>query len=99
MSRARGSLLTTAVTISIQLEQGGSVKGLPARNVVGNQRTPHHSHPCAPFAQANIGLVHYETIVGEAKQEQFDDFIRALFDRDFGQPMVPHHNTGVLHRF
>ena len=31
--------------------------------------------------------------MGGAKQEQFDDFIGALVNRNFGQPMVPHHDT------
>ena len=36
--------------------------------------------------------MHYATIVGGVKQEQFDDFIQALVNRDFGQPMVPYHD-------
>ena len=71
--------------------RGRSVKGLPARKVVENQRTPHITIMCAVCP--GIGLMHYATIVGGAKQEQFDNFVRALVSRDFGQPMVPHHDT------
>ena len=71
--------------------RGRSVKGLPARKVVENQRTPHITIMCAVCP--GIGLMHNATIVGGAKQEQFDNFVRALVSRDFGQPMVPHHDT------
>ena len=41
----------------------------------------------------NISRIHYAAFVYRAKQEQFDGFIQALFDRDFSQLMVSHQDT------
>ena len=36
-----------------------------------------------------LGVIHSTTIVGGARQDQFDQFVRSLFECDFGEPMVP----------
>ena len=75
--------------------RGRSVKGLPAKKIVCNQRTPHITILCAICP--SIGMIHHKIIPGGAKQEHFDQFIMELFDLDFGQPIEP--RDGVDKRF
>jgi hypothetical protein len=60
--------------------KGRSVRDLPARRITGNQRQPHITLLCA--ISPGRGLIHSMTIVGGAKQEQFDQFIQELAGRD-----------------
>ena len=57
-----------------------------ARKITGNQRTPHITTLCA--LSPNVGLIHYNIIVGGAKQSHFDQLIQELFDCNFGQRLV-----------
>lgn len=66
---------------------GRSVRGLPARRIVPNQRTPHITMLCA--ISPNAGLIHKMMITGGAKQENFDQFINELFHLEFGQAVNP----------
>ena len=66
---------------------GRSVRGLPARRIVANQRTPHITMLCA--ISPNAGLIHKMMITGGAKQENFDQFINELFHLEFGQAVNP----------
>ena len=49
--------------------RGRAVKGLPARKIVCNQRTPHITILCAICP--SIGMIHHKIIPGGAKQEDF----------------------------
>ena len=66
--------------------RGRAVRGLPAKKITGNQRTPHIKMLCA--ISPNVGLIHHTIIVGGARQSHFDQFIEELFGCDFGQPLV-----------
>ena len=66
--------------------RGRAVRGLPAKKITGNQRTPHITMLCA--VSPNVGLILHTIIVGGAKQSHFDQFIQEMFDCDFGQPLV-----------
>ena len=63
-----------------------AVRGLPAKKITGNQRTPHITMLCV--ISTNMGLIHHTIIVGGARQSHFDQFIQELFDCDFGQSLV-----------
>ena len=69
--------------------RGKSVRRLPAKRVADNQRTPNITLMCAICP--GLGVTHSTTIVGGARQDQFDQFVRSLFECDFGKPMVPGH--------
>ena len=62
--------------------RGRAVRGLPAKKITGNQRTPHITMLCA--ISPNVGLIHHTIIVGGARQSHFDQFIEELFGCDFG---------------
>ena len=62
--------------------RGRSVIRLPARRVTDSQRTPHITMLCA--ISPTLGLIHSQTMIGGAKQRDFDDFITTLFDINFG---------------
>ena len=66
--------------------RGRAVRGLPAKKITGNQRTPHITMLCA--ISPNEGLIHHTIIVGGVWQSHFDQFIEELFGFDFGQPLV-----------
>ena len=66
--------------------RGRAVRGLPAKKITGNQRTPHITMLCA--ISPNVELIHRTIIVGGARQSHFDQIIEELFGCDFGQPLV-----------
>ena len=68
--------------------RGRAVKGLPAKKISSNQRTPRITLLCA--ITPNAGVIHHVVIVGGAKQCDFDQFISELFTHNFGQPLVHH---------
>ncbi|XP_062521969.1 uncharacterized protein LOC134196766 [Corticium candelabrum] len=69
--------------------RGRSVRGLSAKRVADNQRMPNITLMCAICP--GLGVIHSTTIVGGARQDQFDQFVRSLFECDFGEPMAPGH--------
>ena len=75
--------------------RGRSVIGLPARGVTDSQRTPHITMLCA--ITPTMGLIHSKTMIGGAKQSDFDDFITALFSIYFGPTLE--HTGNIVKRF
>jgi transposase len=65
--------------------RGRSVRGLPARRVCSDQRTPHITIMCSICP--SLGVMRSQTMVGGAKQDDFDRFLLALLEDNFGQPL------------
>ena len=53
-------------------------RGLLAKRVADNQRTQNITLMCAICP--GLGVIHSTRIVGEARQDQFDQFVKSLFE-------------------
>ena len=81
-------------SLYIARNRGQSLRGLPARRVADNQRTPHVTLLCAICP--NDGLVHSKVIFGGAKQADVDGFISGLFTLSFGLALEASSNNTVF---